>query len=887
MGSKKRVGLTVLTLLLFGLISCSLSAIEVKPDRESKYFEKSYIKPFDSSFTSKLTDGMNIERITGYTDKPEAQVAVWIPLIEPEPVSKTKANEVIKKTDAQIFLNDGAGKDKFPYVVYDAPNNKYYVYKNVKYHWFFEQPDEKKKILAEGNKNGVSGGEIWTPFIDLAGDTQEFWKEMAEGNASGNIAWDKKLFVNRHTTAYDSGIRGSESVIGSKFLQQVGMILTYERAVASIVAGSKSGTAWPQTETAEAQHSGNSPATLPGKVKLASVPDAATFEKFGPDKTIKPKPDDLVAWNLTATIDGKTYDKFTEYNMVYVEDYSYPEVSQDFLNPQGTTYMAKVGGYLGQDMSVGYTNENSDLLPTSPAITNSFEYHLGSDELYKLPNPFKDGEVMFFYLLKANDAYGPYVGTCFADREKTYFTDHHPYWKSQPTEKFDKFFADRYSNAWECKFFEPWEKGVIYYVAYENGDATSRLLHLNDAWKAKDPSLMELFDDIMADLQARTTEEAAEARKAMAELKTFISSSTKGSRKATRFAPIGFEVHLGRCIVGPVTLENIDTQHNQEKEMVPDPETGKQIEVTKGQWTVAGQRVIMPRHFAMNSIEWSDHTCPPAPSAKDNKALKAYYSELRNHPPDMLLTQEVSNCCGNDSPAGSLIKVQDVAEFSKPLIEAEIEDMNNGIIHKIGIPSIEELEAGSQLAQRDLRTGTVKNHGFDGCNEDIDMSGSEWIVVKKDGTEEKLPRIPTDPEGPDKNGIPVEDQRMRFSISPFDNIDSLTPFRGILRTEVEIEALDANQNPTGNLEEIEYESDGKIVANNKIVKDGSGLDKFALNDFDPKVSFHHIFRAAGWYQFRVKAFDRAENGGLGNSREMKFNINVLPASFRTRAIEGK
>lgn len=885
--------LCVASLLLFNLAT-QLPAVEVEPGRESSYFTKSRIKVFDSKLEEGgvLADGMNIERVSGHTDKPEAQIAVWMPMYEPAPIEKNGANMITNATS--IYANTGAGKDKFPYIVKDNGTGKFYVYRNVKYHWFFEQPDDNKKTLAEGNKNGVSGGEVWSPFLNIKDADLTFFEGVVNGSKNEADVWDKKLYVNRHTAAFDSGIRGREDVAGSKYLQQVGMIMTYERAEVS--APTLVGNGYPETSLQTADPAGE----IPGKANLSAVPSDSAFEKFGPEKTSKPIPEALKpSWNLKAEIDGKTYSEFTDYNMVYVEDYSYPEISQDFLNPQGTVYEGVVGKYLGYNggpngMSVSYTNENPDLLPTSPAITNAFEYQFSSDELYQLPNPFYDGasdnkQVLFFYFLKSNDTYGPYIGKSISSREQTYFEDHHPYWKSQPKEKLDKFMADRRTNSWEGKFLKPWEKGIVYYCLYLDGDPVTRTNELNEAWKKRDAAQLSVFNDIMADLTGKTTQAAADARIAMQSLQDFISSSNEGTRDVTRFAPIGFEPHLGRCIVGPITLENIPTQHQEQTVQQLDPETGKNVDVKSGSWTVAGKRVILPRHFATNSIEWNDHSCPPAPSAKDPKAMKAYYSEILKSPPDCLMTQQVSNCCGNSAPAGSLVKVEDVAEFSKPLIKGEIEDMNNGVTHKIGVPPIESLEAGSQLVSKENKTGTVTNHGEEGCKEDFDMADKDWIIIKADGTEEKLPAIPTDPEGPDKNGIPVEDQRMRFSFSPYDNIDSLTPFRGILKTEVEIEALDANQQPTGKFEEIEFEDEsaGKIVSANKVVKDGSSLNKFDLNDFDPKVSFYHIFRAAGWYQFRVRAFDRAKDGGLGQSREMKFNINVLPASFRTRSIDSK
>lgn len=904
----------IVFLLLIGLTATvPLSAVEVTPGKESSYFPQSLIRPFDSKFEANgpLADGMNIERVSGHSDKPEAQIAIWMPLYEPQPVVKNKANML---TDATlIYRNTGAGKDKFPFIVKDKTANKFYIYRKVKYHWVFEQPDEKKKVLAEGNKNGTSGGEVWTPFLRPNSVNAQFFKDMVAGTKSENDVPDKKLFVNKHTTAFDSGIRGREDVAGSKFLQQVGMIMTYERA--EVPAPATSGNGYPETAVGTANPDGE----IPGTASLGAVPADDTFVKFGPEganKTTKPIPDALKGtWNLTAEIDGKTYNEFTDYNMVYVEDYSYPEIKKDFLDPKGSVYSGVVGKYLGYNggpdgMSVGYENENSDLQPTSPAITSNFEYQFSPDELYQLPNPFYDGAsnleaVMFFYFLKSNGTYGPYIGRAYSSREREYYETHHPYWKHQPQDKRDKFIADRYTNSWPGKFLNPWEKGVVYYCLYQNGDPVTRTNELNEAWKKKSSAELSVYADIMDELAGKTTQAAVEARTALQELKSFIDSSSEGTRAATRFAPIGFEVHLGRCIVGPIALENIPSQHTEKPVNKTDPATGKTIEVTSGSWTVAGKRVILPRHFATNSIEWNDHSATPVTGKKisgverqvlasagvddsNRKTLaELYYGDSMSHPPDCLMTQEVSNCCGNAAPAGSVIKVEDAAAFSKPLINVEAEDMNNGVTHKIGIPPVESIEAGGQLVSKDAKTGTVTNHGEDGVGGDIDMTGSDWMVVKVDGTEEKLPAFPTDPEGPDKNGIPVEDQRMRFNIAPYDNIDSLTPFRGILKTEVEIEALNENQQPTGKFEDIEYEQDGQIISSNKIVKDGSGLDKFELNEFDPKVSFYHIFRAAGWYQFRVKAYDRAKDGGIGGARELKFNINVLPASFRTRSIDNK
>jgi hypothetical protein len=285
MGTKvlKKPFWAVLSLFL-ALGLSSVMAVEVEPGRESSYFYKSKIKPFDSEFMGGglLSDGMDIRRVSGHHDKPEAQIAVWMPLVEPEPIVKTNGNEI---TDATlIYRNTGPTKDKFPYIIKDKATNKFYVYKNVKYHWAFEKPEEDKKVLGEGNKGGVSGGEVYSPFMNLKDANGQYFEDLVNGEVSESDIWDKKMFVNRHTAAFDSGIAGAKMVSGSTLLQQVGMIMTYERAEVSGI--SPSGAGYPAKEKDTADPAGD----IPGTVSLAAAPEDSAFEKFGPEKTTKPIP---------------------------------------------------------------------------------------------------------------------------------------------------------------------------------------------------------------------------------------------------------------------------------------------------------------------------------------------------------------------------------------------------------------------------------------------------------------------------------------------------------------------------------------------------------------------------------------------------------------------
>ena len=65
-------------LVAFCLLAVTLSAVEVEPGRESSYFYRSRIRPFDSRFMGGgiLADGMDIRRVQEHHDKPEAQIGM-------------------------------------------------------------------------------------------------------------------------------------------------------------------------------------------------------------------------------------------------------------------------------------------------------------------------------------------------------------------------------------------------------------------------------------------------------------------------------------------------------------------------------------------------------------------------------------------------------------------------------------------------------------------------------------------------------------------------------------------------------------------------------------------------------------------------------------------
>lgn len=828
-----------------------------------------------------------IRRPDQFEDNPRSQIAVWQPFLEPGPVTRTTSNMLTN--DTRIFRNIGPTKDQFPYVVRveNGPDQgKFLLFKNVKYHWFFEQAANSGEP-PDSNVPGESGGGAWSPFMNMRDANTQFILDMAEDKASKDDVWDKKLYVNRHMLAYDSGISGSLNYKDSTILQQVGMIMTYEWA--EIPAPAVSGAGYPPS--GQAQATADPVGDIPDTVNLTSVPDASAFQK----KVVQnDRPDGYSFWNLKGTIDGVEYDKFSAYTLAYVEDHELPAIDQGLLNPEGNVYNSVVGGFLGADHSVNYQDDNPNAELSSQQLQSEFSYYVGMEDLYHLPDPFYDGvtnksPVLLFYFLRSNDDYGPYVGRLSLGKERSWFAHRHPYWKNQDAAKRDKFIADRYANCWASNFMQPHEKGVIYYICCDdlgNGGIQT----LNNHWKAKQPLAGDpAFQQLMEELNTLSNQAATEAKAALTALDNFLQNGP-GDRSLNRFAFIGFQEDRGRCVIGPIVLEKDPSAgtHSENNQIITDPTTGLQREIKSGNWNVAEKRVIMPFHFATNSIEWhhvGNSFDVSAIQGKSSLEVKRYYQAWAQQPPDCLMEMAVSDCCGNGSPQGSIINVEDCAKFSKPMIDMEITDMNSGIEHSIVIPCGEELEAGAKLKVTDRATGApLKEYEAFECDAEFDLAKQKWEVISANGQATVIGAIPEDASGPDSAKIITEDQRLQFTIKPYDNIDATTPCKGIVYTELEIEALTPDKKPTGQMEQLEYQDGTQMTMGPKIVKDGSGLDRYDLNEFDPDISFYHIFRSAGWYQIRAKTFDRGKTGGKGLSRELTCNINVLPASFKVREI---
>ncbi|MBI3037525.1 hypothetical protein HYY75_00540, partial [bacterium] len=180
-----------------------------------------------------------IRRVPDMIENEKSQIGMWVPMIEPEPVVRGFDNKI--QDNVEVFKNTGSTKQDFPYLIKVVkarsghPEDivgKWYVYKNVEYKWVFEDGDDKAEGGA-GGKNGTSGGKVYSPFYKASGEEKsvEYAREIAKG--ADQKVWDPKVYANNHKKPFDSGIAGDTDTKGSTVLQEVGMLLSYERAEVS------------------------------------------------------------------------------------------------------------------------------------------------------------------------------------------------------------------------------------------------------------------------------------------------------------------------------------------------------------------------------------------------------------------------------------------------------------------------------------------------------------------------------------------------------------------------------------------------------------------------------------------------------------------------------
>jgi hypothetical protein len=815
--------------------------------------------------SAELHQTSEIRRPAHLTQNKKASVGLWFPLMEPPPVERTRNNMLSDR--AKIFRNTGSTSGKFPFVVSDGSN--FYVYRNVKYKWLFEKA-EKGEDPYDGNKDGESGGGAWSPFFyenKLLEEAVTFIPDYAEEKVSASGVSEKKVFVNRHTTTYDSGVMDDESVANSKVLQQVGMILSYERAKVNVTAN---GAGYPEkafdvADPGEPEYVND---LVKGTVALNTEPTDADFG--APVEVLNDIPEvykDI--WKLG---------KCSAYKLVYVEDHLAPDAKP--AEDGGKSYAGSVGKYLEGGVKIEYIDTNPNAVHESPLKQADFKYNAGNNDIYKFPNPLYDVSVsgeepyVYVFMLRANEEFGPYGCVAQRGRESEWYHGHHKYWSLKPRAEVDAFLRTKYSYAWDINSLPLWEIGAMYYIAYNNGtfDGAAGKKHaeqLNAAWMEGmiTPTNCPDFARIMDEIEGKNSEGANLARQSLAALEKAIQNpaayNIRADRTFTRFASAGFSPEKGSYVVGRATLEKDNPQvHREWNEVIE--QDGNQIEVKKGEWTVHEKRIILPIHYSTAACDHCD--------------LSAFSSKE-------VVSVSQSNCCGNSVsvdaiPTSDGITIRDDQSGSLPVPEVTLADSRSNVENSLVIPVNDTLGRDERLVVTDKRTGQKTEYSAFEYDKDFDMKNNDYAIKRSDGNleEVKIPDNPNDPQ--EKDRVIFEDVRMQITLGGYDNIDGMTPFRGVGKTRFAVYELDKNGNRV-KPENLEFVDDDGISQKKDFIERVNAGDPFK---WTPVFRFYHIFRNPGKYEAEYEVWEHSSDAAK-KSRKMVFNINVLDAKFQTRTMD--
>jgi len=747
-------------------------------------------------------------------------------------------------------------------------------------------------------------------------------------NGSGDKTWDPKVYPNAHKKPFDSGISGDADTRGSTVLQEVGMLMTYERASVNPTV----------TGTAEG-YFGNADISV---IDPTAVPEArldAEPTGWETKKAVNANPD---GWKLK-NVDGG--DEFTAFNRVYVEDYTSPTVK----GTEVKLYSGNTGAFVEKTynkatskwepckgISFEYEDDNPNAAASSDRLKASLNYECGNMDLYKLDNPSYNRDdptsepfLYFVYLpptyrmnwneqeqkwdriklsenpvkLDETVVYGPYLGPAKKAEEYYFYKNVDPNWKSRSEKEVEEFIKARYANAYSTKNLAPWVRGLSYFILDERNSGLLKTKLLN-GWinKAKNPKGEGLEAKIPELAQMIGEYEALgdAGKKAAADMRAFVDHlNAGGALEVNRFSYIEFK-DGGRYCVGPIEFEKIDGIHS---------ETTAQVEgqtVKKGTWFVPGPRVLLPKHYATTSIEWDaggpakmiggqmakdaqnfvlgpDGRWKRAGSAEDagvpdelqvagtnSNFIKKYGDTWMQKVPDLMFKVDMADCCGNTTNQVGFLKVNDAGEGAKPVTEVEISDSRSGNDMKVGVPASDEIANDREIAIQDSGSKTQVPGGEYAEN---DMASKKWSVVDKSGNPVEDPlnkQLTLD----DK--VIFEDTRLNVTAQAYDNIDRAYPGRGIAYQRLQIRELDKNGNPTDKLEPLEDSTGNKSDKIERVVP----RERFERSDkTEPVLKFYHIFRNPGTYRVEYLAEDFE-----ANKQAMTFNVTVKDMSFQDRTI---
>jgi len=831
--------------------------------------------PNDSKFMpSRITFASGISVVTNEVRRPgkmihnnKASIAVWCPWMEPPPVERNAAN-ILSGKHAKIFRNVGPTRDRFPYVVQSMEDTTaFYIYKNVRYNWSFEKNPAGDPY--GGNMDGKSGVDPWTPFFLQSRVDEEvfpFIEAWAEDKTDPGALTEKKVFPNRHTTAYDSGIQGNTQVAESSILQQVMMTVTYERAK---VQATPEGAGYPEEDEAS-----------------ADVPNPEDIVKGTVNLTEAPADDKFVKGTITNDIpsayqDVWTLGKGSAYTLCYVEDYRRPEGSG--LASRGNTYTGKAGGYIEGGITMEYADDNANASAKSDQMRCRFKYYLGNADIYKIENPFYGDEshplyrdpYLYFFFLRSNYEFGPYTCGAQRRREGDWYAEGHPYWKMKTAAEITGYLNTRYANAWSSNSISNWQLGAVFATLGIDGEGKNGKFNtqqLNAAWQKGSMENCTCFQNLKAALKGRTSGAAARALTCLDALERVIVNPTiakiRDDRSFYRFAEAGYDSDRGSYCVGPQQLEKENPQVHQEWVEKIDAATS----ILKGKWILAEKRLILPAHYSNCAIDQC-HT--DAFTSKNSVSIV------------------LADCCGNMTTVNpSLVNtrdgivIRDESPNSPPMPEMIIHDPRTNNEVPISIPCADDLRWGEQLVIKS-KVGEINKYAANEYAGDFDLSKNDFFIEKSDGQLYPAAVIPGDDTS--DNGTPkasvgiFEDQRVQFTGAGYDNIDGTTSFRGIGKERIAIYALDSNKQRIAP-QQLEWTDDtGKIQTGEFIERVNNVGDPYK---FDPNFRFFHIFRKPGWYQVEYKVWEFSTTAGEKKARALTYNLNVLDSKTMIRTLDG-
>ncbi|MBF0502839.1 MAG: hypothetical protein HQM09_22080 [Candidatus Riflebacteria bacterium] len=860
--------------------------------------------------TIKSIPANEIRRIADMIDKPESQIGMWVPNVEPEPVIRHSNNSIASNT--RVFKNVGIDSDKYPYLIKvvskrngHPEDNGWYVYQNVKYNWVYEDAKdgddtegEAGTKKASGGKNGASGASVWTPFYKASGEAKavDYMKNFVTG--AGDPTWDPKVYPNAHTKPFDSGISGTNDTRGSTVLQEVGMLLTYQRA--SAVVTGESGTGY---------YGDAEPPNPSQPFPTAKLSSVGTFE----DKKYEVTPPD--GW---AT---ETMGILTAYNRVYVEDYKAPTVK----GTEVRVYGGNVGGGItklyqnGQWVDTnGIAFETEDDNPNAKANSDrlqaSLNYECGNMDLYRLDNPnyspdnpTSDSNKAFVYFvyLQPNTnngkTYGPYIGPAKPAEEFYFYKNLDKYWKNKTEAQVTEYISNRYAHAYSGKSIPAAFRGLAYYILNEGDSGLHKIKNLNGRTSFVAQEISAIVTEYKS-LGAKGVQAAAD----LEAFNAYFAADTISSG-TSRYSYIEFK-DGGRYCVGPISFDKDSGDYSETQTK----------DAKKAVWNVNGARVLLPKHYAMNSQEWDngDINTSLKSAGMDKSGVMNYAADASGTPsslssaafviptalslantnsqfiksqggdwmqkvPDLVFKVDMADCCGNTTNQVGFLQVWDDGNGSKPMPSVSMSDSRSQSEHEVFVPNDESLESGSTL--------TVKNK--DGSGEVVDQGGKyngDYDLTKKDiSLTENGANMTQHPIGSsltmsDKDKAIYEDVRINISANAYDNIDRFMKNHGISSVSFKIEEIsdDGKDTPTGKFESLENDNSGATWddASHSLVKSGG-------TDFDPQLKFYHIFRNPGLYKVSYAAADVALAGKDPHTQLMAFRVKVLNQKQDVRTID--